>query len=53
MLFGKPFRQERIADGTWERNVDDPSVMNMANLRVCEAELATSTAMGVDRDPRP
>jgi hypothetical protein len=53
MLFGKSFLQERIAKGTREGNVNDPTVMDMADLRVYEAELTTSEAMRVNGDPRP
>ena len=45
MPFSKPFRQESIADRTWEWNVDDPSVMHMTDFRVREAELTPSKAM--------
>src|SRR5258708_20031226 len=53
MLFGKSFLQECIANRTRERNVHDPTVMDMADFRVCEAELTTSEAMRVNGDPRP
>src|SRR5258708_5495885 len=53
MLLGKSFLQERIANGTREGNVNDPTVMDMADFRVCEAELTTSEAMRVNGDPRP
>jgi hypothetical protein len=45
MLFSKPLRNERVANGTREWNVDDPSVMHVTDFRVCEAELTTSKAM--------
>jgi hypothetical protein len=39
MLFSEPFVQERIANRTRERNVDDPTAMHMTDFRVSKAEL--------------
>jgi hypothetical protein len=50
---GKSFRQERIANGTRKWNVDDSSVMDMADFGICEAELTSSKSMREDRDPGP
>jgi len=53
MPFSKPFRQESIADRTWEWNVDDPSGMHMTDFSVPETEFTTSKAMWVEGDPGP
>src|SRR5215471_1833969 len=47
MFFSKAFGEQRVANRAWERNVDDPAFMQMADFRVCEAELAASEAMRV------
>ena len=53
MLFAKPFRQERIANGTRKWNVDDPAMMHMSNFSISEAKLTSSKTMWMDRDLRP
>jgi hypothetical protein len=48
MFFSKAFGKQRVTNRARERNVDDPAFVQMADFRVCEAELAASKAMRVD-----
>jgi hypothetical protein len=53
MLFGKPFRQEPVADGTGEGDVNDPAKMDVPDFRTAEAEFPASEAMQMDGYVRP
>ena len=53
MLLSKTFRYQRISNGAWERNVQDPTGMHMPDLCVSESELLSSEAVWPNRDLRP